>query len=381
MLTVGKRKDYRKFLVTELNKKRYNRVYDGKSILEKYEEAVENKKVFSNKPFWKLEDEDELDELLKLREEINMYGDGNCTTYVVISQLYPQSFGGYRLKPGRSPHESITKNPEVMKKVEEIRLVADRSILNAEDASAFSDGEESVGDMAKHPWMSINHAPGIAAHYNRVIVVINPTETERMTSVFFSLPGCDLSSYYVTLKDKFSNDININQFLKYANKELHMNLTGDTTAIESMRIALRSGDTIAYTTQGMHSKSSQMWDREGLKDYVSSVFPQVSKNSIAALSKEIPAVISDNELSVTKEKVNVNTDRVMTTNEVMKYLMIIDYYKLPYSIDDFIYNKKYRRDSIKQGGLYQYLKTFDKENITKHENNKFEEYYDKMSGL
>jgi hypothetical protein len=129
------------FLVKELNKKRYNRVYDGKSIVEKYKEAVENKKVFSKKPFWKLEDEDELDELLKLREEINMHGDGNCTTYAVISQLYPQTFGGYRLKPGPSSRESITKNPEVMKKVEEIRKVADTSILSIEGASDFGDDE------------------------------------------------------------------------------------------------------------------------------------------------------------------------------------------------------------------------------------------------
>jgi hypothetical protein len=64
-----------------------------------------------------------------------------------------------------------------------------------------------------------------------------------------------MSSYHATLKDKFTNDININQFLKYANEELHMNITGDTPAIEVMKIALRSGDTIAYTTQDMHSKS------------------------------------------------------------------------------------------------------------------------------
>jgi hypothetical protein len=61
------RKEYRKFLITELNKKRNNQVYDGKSIVEKYKEAVKNNKVFSKKPFWKLTDEDELDELLKLR--------------------------------------------------------------------------------------------------------------------------------------------------------------------------------------------------------------------------------------------------------------------------------------------------------------------------
>jgi hypothetical protein len=200
------------FLVTELNKKRYNRVYDGKSIVEKYKEAVKNKKVFSNKPFWKLEDEDELDELLKLREEINMYGDGNCTVSAVISQLYPQTFGGYRLKPGRSPRESITKNPEVMKKVEEIRKVADTLILSIEGASEFGDEEESVSVMAKHTWMSINHAPGITTYYNRVIVVINPSETSRMTKVFLPLQGCDftvslslfdrdMSSYHMLLKN------------------------------------------------------------------------------------------------------------------------------------------------------------------------------------
>jgi hypothetical protein len=74
---------------------------------------------------------------------------------------------------------------------------------------------------------------------------------------------------------------------------------------------------------------------------------------------------------------NVNTDRVMTKTEMMKYLMIIDYYKLPYSVDDFIYNKKYRKESIKQGGLDQYLKTFDKENIGRLESSKLEEYGEK----
>jgi hypothetical protein len=204
-------------------------------------------------------------------------------------------------------------------------------------------------------------------------VIINPIETERMTSIFFPLPGCDfqgslslwdrdMSSYHVTLKDKFSNDIDINQFLQYANEELNMNVTADTPAIDVMKILLRSGDTIAYTTQGMHSMSLQMRDRRGLKDYVPSVFPQASENLIAVLGKE-PAVINDNELSVSKEKVKVNTNKAITTMEMMKYLMIIDYYKLPYSIsiDDFIHNKKYRQDSIKQGGLDQYLKTFVKD--------------------
>jgi hypothetical protein len=247
--------------------------------MEKYMEAVKNKKVFSNKPFWKLEDEDELDVLLKLREEINMYGDGNCTTYVVISQLYPQTFGGYRLKPGCSPEQLISKNPEVQKKVREIRVVTVSSITNIENVFEFGDDEESVGDMAEHTWMSINHAPGIAAHYNRVIVVINPGETSRMTKVFLPLEKCDftvslslfdrdMSSYHMLLKDKFNdpNGVSEDWFLQHANEVLHGNLTGDSTLMDVMKIALKSGVMIAYITKNSHSRSLQMWNREVLKD-------------------------------------------------------------------------------------------------------------------
>jgi hypothetical protein len=94
------------------------------------------------------------------------------------------------------------------------------------------------------------------------------------------------------LKDKFSNNttVNIDQFLQYAKEVLHMNLTSDSNDIESMRIALRSGDTIAYTTKGMHFMSLQMRDRRRLKDYVSPS-SELSENSITALGKEIPALI------------------------------------------------------------------------------------------
>jgi hypothetical protein len=63
---------------------------------------------------------------------------------------------------------------------------------------------------------------------------------------------------------------------------------------------------------------------------------------------------------------NVNTDRVMIKKEMMKYLMIIDYYNLPISVDDFIYDKKYRKESMKQGVFDEYLKKYDRENIEKH---------------
>jgi hypothetical protein len=274
-----------------------------------------------------------------------------------------------------------------MKKVEEIRKVADSSILNIEGASDFGDEEESVGDMAKHTWMSINHAPGIAAHYNRVIVVINPDVAQRMTAVFLPVRGChfavslsqldrDMSSYHMSLKDKFSdpNNVNVDVFVQLVNKLFHAELTSDSTLMEVIRTTFECSNTIAYITEGGHSRSLQMKNREGLKDYVSSVFPQVSENSIAALGKETALIINNNELSVSKEKENENINKPITKMEMMKYLMIIDHYKLPYNIDDFINNKKYRQDSIKQGGLYQYLKTFVKENIVEKEKSKFNVY-------
>jgi hypothetical protein len=185
------------------------------------------------------------------------------------------------------------------------------------------------------------------------------------------------------LKDKFDDpkNVNVDVFVQLANELLHAELTSDSTLMEVIKSAFECSDTIAYITEGGHSRSLQMKNIEGLKDYVSSVFPQASENLIAVLGKETPLIINDNELSVSKEKVEVSSDRLITKMEMMKYLMIIDNYKLPYRIDDFIYNKKYRQESIKQGELYQYLKTFAKENIAEKESNKFNEYWGKISGL
>jgi hypothetical protein len=153
--------------------------------------------------------------------------------------------------------------------------------------------------MAKHPWLSINHAPEIAAHYNRVIVVTNPAETSHMTAVFLPLPGCDftaslsqfdrdMSSYHVLLRDKFNDpkNVNVDVFVQLANDLLHAELTSDSTLMEVIRTALKCSETIAYITQGNHTRSLQMRNREGLKDYVSFVLPQTSEDSIAALGKK-----------------------------------------------------------------------------------------------
>jgi hypothetical protein len=183
------------------------------------------------------------------------------------------------------------------------------------------------------------------------------------------------------LKDKFNDpkNVNVDVFVELANNLLHAELTSGSTLMEVIRAALECNDTIAFITEGGHSRSLQMRNREGLKDYVSSVLPQTSEDSIAALGKETPLVITNNELSVSKEEENENSDRPITKVEMMKYLMIIDHYKLPYNIIDFIHNKEYRQDSIKKGELYQHLKTFG--NVAEKESNKFSEYWERISGL
>jgi hypothetical protein len=362
------REEYHKFLVTELNKKRNNQVYDGKSIVEKYNEAVKNKEVFSKKPFWKLTNKNELDELLKLRQEINMIADGNCTVYAVISQLYPQTFGEYVLCP--SPSGFTTNYLRVSKareKVREIRQIANSSITNNEDASAFGDKTESVGEMAKGTWMSIEHPPGITAHYNRVIVVINPGVTSHMTKVFLPLQKCDftvslslfnrdMSSYHMLLKDKFTdpNDVNVDVFVQLANELLHAELTGDSTLMEVIRNALECSDTIAYITELGHSRSLQMKNRTGLKFYVPPSL-EVSDNSISVLGKEIPAVINDNELDITEEKENENSAKV---ERIIKYLKVMRQLELNYNEDDKIKDKDYREVMIMNVDGENYMKRY-----------------------
>jgi hypothetical protein len=71
---------------------------------------------------------DKLDVLLKQREDINILGDGNCSVYAIISQLYPQTYGGYRLSSDGKLYEemnrTITQYKNVQAKVNEIRNVA-----------------------------------------------------------------------------------------------------------------------------------------------------------------------------------------------------------------------------------------------------------------
>jgi hypothetical protein len=125
------------------------------------------------------------------------------------------------------------------------------------------------GEMAKHTWMSLNHVLGVTAWYNRVIMVINPDVAQRMTSIYFPVRGCnfgasitlwerDMSAYYIPLKDKLtsnSDTITVDDFVWHINEVLKTNFSGDTIIKDVMRTALQSSDTIAYITEGGHSRS------------------------------------------------------------------------------------------------------------------------------
>jgi hypothetical protein len=225
---------------------------------------------------------------------------------------------------------TVIHNPNVQNKVIEIREVA-KEALNENDAykfGAYDTIEETFGEMQGHPYLTINHVQGIATHYNRVIVVINPAEVQRMTAVYFPFPGChfqvslsdwdgDRSSYHVSLNDKFNNNrsVSVERFVQNGNEVLYARLTGDLTLIDVMRIALRLSDTIAYITQNQHSRSIQMYNRNELKDYVppeKNVIPpspEVCENSIAALGKEISPVVNNNELNITGRKVKKKKEK------------------------------------------------------------------------
>jgi hypothetical protein len=97
-----------------------------------------------------------------------------------------------------------------------------------------------------------------------------------------------------------------------------------------------------------------MRNRSGLKDYVPPS-SEVSENSITALNKEIPPVINNTELNITKEKVNVNSAKV---NRIIKNFKILRYFKLDYNEDEYIKNKEYRDVLMMDVGNENYMKWY-----------------------
>jgi hypothetical protein len=188
---------------------------------------------------------DELDALLKLREEINMLAEGNCSVYVIISQLHPQTYGGYRLSPvGKSYEEmdrTITRDKNVQIKVNEISNVAKTELYkkNAVEYVRYkNDKLDDFDSMVNDSYLTINHLQGITHHYRRVIILINTDLTQRMACIIFpdekyTLTASlhkqkeDMSLYHVQLKDKFKDGkcVSLKEFLKYVNKGLYSEFT------------------------------------------------------------------------------------------------------------------------------------------------------------
>jgi hypothetical protein len=100
-----------------------------------------------------------------------------------------------------------------------------------------------------------------------------------------------------------------------------------------------------------------MQDRSKLKDYITperniiSESLQISKNSIIVADKEIPAVIYNSDLNITKiakEKINVNNDgekdkpkkvkdNQMIIEKLGKYMKIMEYYGINFNEHQFIH--------------------------------------------
>jgi hypothetical protein len=125
---------------------------------------------------------DELDELLKLREKINMLGDRNCTVYALMSQLYPETFCGYRLSSTtRSDEEAtrrITNDKNVQAKIQEIRNIAIEKLSQKRPADYTDDVDGELFDELLHAeYLTVNHLAVLEQHYNRVIVVMNTDRT------------------------------------------------------------------------------------------------------------------------------------------------------------------------------------------------------------
>jgi hypothetical protein len=164
-------------LFTELSKKfrsAYYSLKDNDKIIIKPNPVTLNKKKvvvlsplvshsFSPNPII----HDELDELLKLREEINMLSEENCSAYAIISQLYPQTYRGKRLsgdkKTNSEAYKTIMKDVNVQTKVKEIGEVVIRKLYenNPEYFGRYGNVEESFDEMAHENFLTISHLQGL----------------------------------------------------------------------------------------------------------------------------------------------------------------------------------------------------------------------------
>jgi hypothetical protein len=277
-----------------------------------------------------------LDELLKLGEKINMLGDGNCTVYALMSQLYPQTYGGYRLSAtGKSQEEAdrtITKDRNVQAVVKEIRGVVIQKLSQKWPADYTNTvEEESFQQLLHSEYLTVNHLAVLAQHCNRVIVVIKTDPTQRMTIVYFPKEGYELaaslnrannsmSTYHLPLHMRFNSvhTVPILEFITYVNSNMGSKFTPQTTLYEVIRAVLQLNYCIAYINVGMHSWSLQSFARSTLVDYVPKLvnvppidISGVTNTSIKNLTN-LPLIQNNNPISAPPSG-NASSARPTTT--------------------------------------------------------------------
>jgi hypothetical protein len=130
-----------------------------------------------------------------------MMGDGNCTLYAIMSQLYLQTYGGYRLRADNKTDDeakrTITYDKNVQAVVNQIRDVAVQKLSKNRPADYTDDvGEEKFDELLNSEFLTVNHLAVLAQHYNRVIIVINTDLTQRMTSVYFPEEGYEVNASF-----------------------------------------------------------------------------------------------------------------------------------------------------------------------------------------
>jgi hypothetical protein len=140
---------------------------------------------------------------------------------------------------------------------------------------------ESFDQTLHSDYLTINHIPGIAQHYSRVIVVIDTAPASHMTAVYFPREGFefstsimkktnDMSAYHLPIEMRFDgiHTIPILDFVTYLNKQMRTNFTPQTTLYEIIRAVLQMNYCIAYINTGIHSWSLQSFARNTLSDYI-----------------------------------------------------------------------------------------------------------------
>jgi hypothetical protein len=201
-----------------------------------------------------------------------MLGDGNCTVYAIMSHLYWQTYGGYRLCPNNKSQQeinrTITYDKNVQAVVNQIKCVSIQKLSQKRPADYTNTVEEdSFPQLLYSEYLTVNHLSVLTQHYNRVIVVINTHPTQRMTTVYFPKEGYefsaslikgtnDMSAYRLPIQMRFNgvHTVPILEFITYVNNNMGTKFTPQTL-YEVIRDVLQLSYCIAHINEGVRSWS------------------------------------------------------------------------------------------------------------------------------